>query len=146
MLSIIAFISICVMISGYQAIPYSPISVQETLKSITWIKFSKQTTVTAMVILKAFLFCCFIPSCYMTTCPKEGTYYYKYSGLYKIFTTVPESVSSRTNCISACQFSRPRCIGMSYDQVNKTCDLLDRIIPGSSLEEESSKGTWVSGN
>ena len=86
----------------------------------------------------------------MQTCPKEGrTYYYKYSGLYRVLKTVPESVNSRTNCISACQFSRPRCIGMSYDKEKKTCNLLGKIMPGSSgfsLEEESSKETWVSGN
>ena len=81
----------------------------------------------------------------MTTCPKEGTYY-KYSGLYRAFKTVPESVSSIRKCISECQYSRTLCIGISYDQMKKTCELLDRIIPGSPLEEESTKQTWVTGN
>ena len=82
----------------------------------------------------------------MTTCSNNGTNYKKYRRLVNTFKSVPESAGSMVRCISECQLSLPLCIGVSYDEVKKTCDLLDSVMPGSSKEEENSKQTLISGN
>ena len=99
-----------------------------------------------MAMLKVLLLCFTIPVGLMTTCSKNGTNYKRYRGLVNTFKSVPESAGSMVKCISACQLSLPVCIGVSYDELKKTCDLLDSVMPGSSTEVENSKQTLISGN
>ena len=80
----------------------------------------------------------------MSTCPSTGTFYKQYSGQGNVFKSPPEEVGSRVKCFAACLKSQPRCIGINYDE-EKSCELLDRVLPGSSAKERS-KQTWIAGN
>ena len=72
---------------------------------------------------------------------QTGTFYEKYSGQGNVFMTSPADTHSVFECGAACARSQPRCIGFTF-QKKKSCELLDSLIPGSSI----SKNTWISGN
>ena len=72
---------------------------------------------------------------------QTGTFYEKYSGQGNVFSSSPADTDSASECAIWCVLSQPRCIGFTYEK-NKSCDLLDGLIWGSS----TSKNTWISGN
>ena len=81
----------------------------------------------------------------MQTCPKDGTFYEKYSGQGSKFKSLPKISVSMVKCSSACLQYQPVCIGFRYKE-NKICDLLFDVSHQKKVEEMWVSENWIAGS
>ena len=97
-------------------------------------------------LFKSYLFYLVILPCCMITYADSLTHYQKQSQKGYTLMSVPRShVNDAIECARACSLSKPGCIGFNYKEDEKTCDLVDGLIPVSSPQQNFTE-IWLSGN
>ena len=97
-------------------------------------------------LFKAYLFYFIILTCGIITYADSVTHYQKKSGEGYTLMSVPRSyVNDAIQCARACALSKPGCIGFNYQEDEKTCDLVDGLLPASPSQQNSTQ-IWISGN
>ena len=81
---------------------------------------------------------------FIRTCPDSGIHFKKYSAQFNVL-VYKSSACSDIQCVRTCTQSKPYCIGFTYDEENKLCELLHSVEIEFSTEENV-KQIWISGN